>query len=135
MGGSRTLVPRWRAAMSASPQEDAHLRVLRVLQNQPDISQRELAEQLGVSLGKVNYLLKGLAGKGWVKARNFKNSRNKWGYLYQLTPAGVEQKTRITLRYLARRMEEYAHLKSELELLKRELRAHSPLDASQNDRD
>lgn len=107
--------------MPAHPQEDAHLKVLRLLQSQPDLTQRELAERLDISLGKANYLLKGLAEKGWVKARNFKNSRNKWGYLYQLTPSGLEHKTRITVRYLARRLEEYQHLKAELEALQREI--------------
>lgn len=111
-------------------QEEAHLKVMRLLQSREDITQREIAEALGVSLGKVNYLLRGLAAKGWIKANNFKNSQNKWGYLYQLTPSGLEHKARITLRYLQRRMDEYELLKAEVEFLKKDLRQAGALTGS-----
>lgn len=101
--------------------EEAHLKVLRLIQAQPHLNQRELAEQLGISLGKTNYLIKGLIEKGWVKANNFKNSDNKLGYLYQLTPSGLENKAKITLRYLARRTQEYQDLRAELEQLQHEV--------------
>lgn len=102
--------------------EAAHLKVMRLLQANEQLTQREIASELGISLGKVNYLLQGLAAKGWIKANNFRNSQNKWGYLYQLTPSGLEQKARITLRYLQRRMVEYESLKAEIAQLERDVR-------------
>lgn len=101
--------------------EETHVRILKLLAQQPDITQRELADALGVSLGKTHYLLRGLLDKGLVKARNFRNSRNRLGYLYQLTPAGIEHKARVTLDYLHRRLAEYEQLKAELEALQREM--------------
>lgn len=101
--------------------EETHVRILKLLAQQPDITQRELADALGVSLGKTHYLLRGLLDKGLVKARNFRNSRNRLGYLYQLTPAGLEHRARVTLDYLQRRMDEYEQLKAELDALKLEM--------------
>jgi MarR family transcriptional regulator, temperature-dependent positive regulator of motility len=109
----------------SSIRDEAHYRVLRVLKATPDISQRELADELGISLGKVNYLLRGLIDKGLVKASNFQKSRNKLGYVYQLTPAGIEHKAKVTLRYLQRRMDEYEALREELRLLRRDLESPS----------
>lgn len=109
------------AAKQRSVSEEAQLRVLSLLRADPELSQRELAEKLGISLGKTNYVLKGLVEKGWVKAQNFRNSRNKWAYVYRLTPAGLEEKARITLRYLERRMAEFEALKAELMQLRRDL--------------
>lgn len=103
-------------------QDDIHVKVLRILEEKPDISQRDLANELGISLGKVNYCLKALIDKGWVKARNFKNSNNKWAYAYLLTPSGVEQKARITANFLKRKLAEYEALKQEIELLKSEVK-------------
>jgi EPS-associated MarR family transcriptional regulator len=101
--------------------EDTHLQVLRILESQPKITQRELADELGISLGKANYCLRALLDKGWVKARNFKNNKNKWTYAYLLTPKGIEQKARITASFLRRKMDEYEALKEEIEKLKREV--------------
>lgn len=101
--------------------EDTHLQVLRILESQPRITQRELADELGVSLGKANYCLRALLDKGWVKARNFKNNNNKWSYAYLLTPKGIEQKTRITASFLKRKMAEYEALRKEIEWLKCEI--------------
>ncbi len=111
--------------MPPSPQE-THLKVLRHLEDNPNVTQRELAETLGVSLGKTNYCLKALINKGLVKAKNFKNSANKRAYLYILTPKGIETKTRISVRFLQRKMEEYEALKLEIEQLKSELDIHEP---------
>jgi EPS-associated MarR family transcriptional regulator len=97
------------------------LRLLRYLEAHPQVSQRELAEHLGVSLGKANYCLKALIEKGLVKARNFSNSQNKRAYLYILTPQGMEAKARIAARFLQRKVDEYEALKSEIELLRREV--------------
>ena len=85
------------------------------------MSQRELAEALGVSLGKTNYCLKALMGKGLVKMRNFKNSQKKVSYAYLLTPAGVAEKAELTARFLKMKMAEYEQLRQEIELLQGEL--------------
>ena len=103
------------------PVEDTHLRLLRLLDSQPGLSQRALASELGVSLGKTNYCLKALADKGWIKIRNFRNSANKLGYLYLLTPRGLERKASITVRFLREKRAEYETLKREIELLKHEV--------------
>ena len=100
---------------------DIHLKVLRHIEDNPEITQRELAKELGVSLGKVNYCIKALIQRGWVKANNFKNSNNKAAYAYLLTPTGIERKAQITARYLRRKMEEYEALKQEIEQLQAEV--------------
>lgn len=102
-------------------QEDNHYKLLRILEMQPDISQRQLANQLGISLGKANYCLKALLTKGWVKVRNFKNSQNKWAYAYLLTPQGIEQKARMTGEFLKCKVAEYESLKQEIERLEVEV--------------
>lgn len=101
-------------------QEEINHRVLKIIEQEPEISQRDLADRLGVSLGKTNFLMKGLLEKGYIKARNFKNSRNKRAYAYFLTPVGLEEKARLTVRYVQRKMREYEALKSEIETLKEE---------------
>ena len=101
--------------------EDTHFRVLKVIETNPQITQRELANELGVSLGKANYCLKSLAQKGWIKASNFKNSNNKLAYAYLLTPIGIEEKARMTVRFLRRKMNEYEALKLEISQLKRDV--------------
>ena len=103
--------------------DEIHFRVLRIIETNPEITQRELANELGVSLGKINYCLKGLIEKGWVKANNFKNSNNKLAYLYILTPSGIEQKARITAQFLKRKISEYEELKIEIERLKHEIQS------------
>ena len=100
--------------------EDIHYKVLKVLQDSPEITQRELSNQLGISLGKANYCMKSLIKKGWVKASNFKNSNNKMAYIYFLTPSGIEAKARITVQFLKRKLDEYEALKQEIEELKNE---------------
>jgi EPS-associated MarR family transcriptional regulator len=102
-------------------QEDHHFWVLRRLQEKPDITQRELANELGISLGGVNYCLKGLVEKGWVKMQNFSRSENKMHYAYLLTPTGVAGKTLLTTRFLKRKMQEYEDLRTEIEALKEEV--------------
>ena len=100
--------------------EETHYKVLRILEQNPQVSQRELARELGVSLGKANYCLKALVEKGLVKASNFKNSANKLAYFYVLTPSGIEAKTKISVRFLQRKIEEYEALGAEIEQLKKE---------------
>ena len=95
-------------------------KILRLLEAYPEISQRELARELGVSLGKANYCLQALMQKGLVKADNFKNSNNKKAYMYFLTRKGIAEKARATTRFLERKMAEYEALQREIEVLRRE---------------
>tara|TARA_B100000123_G_scaffold262805_1_gene231229 strand:- start:518 stop:820 length:303 start_codon:yes stop_codon:yes gene_type:complete len=94
-------------------QED-NFDILRKIQQKPESTQRELAEELGFSLGKLNYCLKALQSKGLVKIENFKKNPNKINYFYVLTPKGIAQKTKLTLNYMKRKMKEYDELKKEL---------------------
>ena len=91
-----------------------HFNVLRKIQQKPESSQRELAEDLGFSLGKLNYCLKALKVKGLVKINNFKKNPNKINYIYVLTPKGVSEKTKLTLNFMKRKMKEYDELKREI---------------------
>lgn len=100
--------------------DENHYKILRLIEQNPQISQRALAHELGISLGKANYCLKALIEKGVLKASNFRNSKNKKAYLYKLTPQGIEQKSLMTLRFLKRKREEYESLKQEIEQLQRE---------------
>jgi len=102
-------------------QEDIRFRVLRLLQVDPNYSQRDIAKALGISLGGVNYCLNALVEKGHVKMRNFQESNNKQKYAYLLTPKGIAEKTALTGRFLARKMREYEALKAEIEEVQREL--------------
>lgn len=96
-----------------------------MLERHPEYSQRQLAQALGVSLGKTHYLLKALLGKGWVKAQNFRRSDHKLGYLYVLTPHGVRQRLQLTQLFLDRKEREYDMLRSEIALLREEMAAQS----------
>ena len=102
--------------------EEPHFRILRELERDPKVSQRYLAEQLGVSVGKINYCLKALIDRGLVKANNFRNSQNKRAYLYVLTPRGMREKSRNTLRFLQRKTAEYEALRKEIDRLRHEAR-------------
>lgn len=95
--------------------------LMRVINENPQMTQRDLSSRMGLSLGKINFLIKSLIEKGFIKADNFKNSNNKISYLYLLTPAGIEEKTRITYRFLKRKMEEYEKLENEIRHLKKEV--------------
>jgi len=97
------------------------LRVLREIGSNPEMTQRELSSRLGLSLGKINFLIKALIDKGLIKAENFKNSKQKSAYLYFLTPRGLEEKTRATYHFLRRKMEEYEKLEAEIRQLKNEV--------------
>jgi EPS-associated MarR family transcriptional regulator len=104
----------------ASVQDEITYRILKSIEENPNQSQRELSQSLGVSLGKLNYCLRALMDKGLVRARNFKENPNKSGYLYLLTPQGVEEKAAVTLRFLKRKMQEYEAIKAEIERLQQE---------------
>jgi EPS-associated MarR family transcriptional regulator len=109
--------------------EDLHFRVLKMLQDRPDISQRDLAEQLGISHGKANYCLKALMDKGLVKLHNFSHSSHRWGYVYLLTPAGIAEKAALTGRFLQRKMAEYEALRAEIEELRADARSIPVIDS------
>jgi EPS-associated MarR family transcriptional regulator len=94
--------------------------MMRLLSDKPELSQREVASSLGMSLGKVNYCLKALIEKGFVKAENYRNSNNKLGYFYLLTPTGIAAKAELTRQFLARKVREYEELRLEIERLQRE---------------
>ena len=98
-------------------QEDTYFRVLRMLQDNPDMTQREIAEKLGISTSGLNYCLKALIDKGWVKVQSFTQSKNKFGYIYVLTPQGIAEKTLLAGRFLKRKMTEYEELQTEIEAL------------------
>ena len=101
-------------------ESEAVLKVLQEIKSNPEMTQRELSSRLGISLGKVNFLLKALIHKGLVKAHNFKNSSNKNAYLYILTPTGIEEKARITYYFLKRKIWEYEQLEEQIKLLEKE---------------
>lgn len=100
---------------------ELQFRVLRLLESNPHLSQRELSKSLGVSLGGVNYCLNALIAKGSIKIQNFRNNQNKWVYAYLLTPQGLAEKTALTSGFLKRKMQEYQQLKAEIEALSREM--------------
>ncbi len=96
-------------------------KIFKAIEENPEVSQRELASLLGVSLGKTNFCLQALMEKGWIKMQNFKNNKNKLAYAYLLTPSGIEEKARLTVRYLRIKMQEYEMLKKEIENLTKEV--------------
>ena len=101
--------------------DEIRLQILRQLENDPGLSQRDLAKALGVSLGKTNYCLRALVEKGLVKVENFRKSGNKLAYAYELTPRGISDKARITRRYLQIKLREYKALESEIDELRKEV--------------
>jgi len=101
--------------------EELRLRLLRQLTESPDLSQRELAHRLGLSLGKTNYCLRALIDKGWVKVKNFRNSQNKLAYAYVLTPSGLGAKGSATTAFLRRKQAEFLELEREIEQLRAEV--------------
>lgn len=109
--------------------DEFRYKILKRLEADPDVSQRALAGELGISLGRANYCIQALVGKGLVKANNFRNSRNKAGYVYLLTPKGVEEKARLTIEFLKIKLMEHEELKREIASLQQEARQ---IAASQN---
>ena len=91
-----------------------HFNVLRKINNKPKSTQRELADELGFSLGKLNYCLKALKHKGFIKIKNFKKNPNKLNYIYALTPKGISEKTKLTVNFMKKKMKEYEELKKEI---------------------
>ena len=100
--------------------DEYRYRILKLLEADPHASQRKIADELGISLGRVNFCLQALIERGLVKVNNFRSSSNKRAYLYLLTPRGIEEKARVTARFLRRKLDEYETLKRELEELQRD---------------
>ena len=100
--------------MNKKTNNQDHFNVMREIQKQSKISQRDLAQQLGFSLGKLNYCLKALQQKGLIKIKNFQKNTNKLNYIYLLTPKGITEKTKLTINFMKRKMKEYEELKEEL---------------------
>ena len=101
-------------------QEDTYFRLLRILQDRSDVTQREIAQLLGVSANGLNFCLNALIDKGWVKVHNFSESKNKFGYVYLLTPSGIAEKVTLTGRFLQRKLLEYEAMRAEIESLRGE---------------
>jgi EPS-associated MarR family transcriptional regulator len=116
-------------ALHPGVRDELRLRVLRALEANPELSQRQLAAELGVSLGGVNYALKALVERGFVKADNFRKSGSKVAYLYLLTPQGVAEKASLATAFLGRKLEEYEVLRQEIEALKGEVGSGDSADS------
>ena len=114
------------SSLNTGARDELRLKVLRALQANPELSQRQLAAELGVSLGGVNYALKALIERGFVKAGNFRKSGNKVAYLYVLTPQGVAEKASLATAFLGQKLEEYEVLRQEIEALKGEVDSGEP---------
>jgi MarR family transcriptional regulator, temperature-dependent positive regulator of motility len=102
---------------------EVRYRILKAVEEEPEITQRALAEKLGVSVGKINYCLRALIRKGFLKARNFKNSSRKRQYMYKLTPRGVRERTRVTIAYLRSKSTEFDEIRAEIDRLEARLDA------------
>jgi EPS-associated MarR family transcriptional regulator len=113
--------------------DEARYRLLKLLDDNPGLSQRDLATTLDISLGKTNYCVRALIDRGWVKVVNFRNSRHKVGYLYRLTPKGIVEKTRATRYFLRCKIEEYRHLEEEIAALREEIAIIDIVEPAQTD--
>ena len=109
--------------------DEMRYKLLRLLDANPRLSQRDVARELGISLGKVNYCLRALLRTGWIKASRFTNSRNKAAYMYLLTPRGIEAKMRLTFEFLRIKLREYETLRDEIEQIRRDADAARPTHA------
>ena len=107
--------------MNANDDHEIRYRLFKLLENDPNLTQRQMAEQMGISLGKFNYCLNELVKKGFVKINRFKSSENKAAYMYILTPHGIEEKSRVTIRFLKRKMQEFENIKKQIDEIKEEI--------------
>ena len=99
---------------------DTEYKILKIFEGNPNATQRQIARDLNVSLGKTNYIVRALIDRGWIKLSNFKRSDNKLGYIYLLTPKGIAEKSMLSQKFLRKKSEEYNRLKKEIEMLKKE---------------
>jgi len=100
--------------MNHAYEQEIHYRLLKVLTEESNLGQRDMAKRMGISLGKVNYCISKLAAKGWIKITRFRSAKNKIPYTYMLTPKGLEEKGRLTLRFLKRKLSEYEEIKKQI---------------------
>ena len=114
--------------------DEYRYRILKLLEGNPSASQRDIARELGVSLGRVNYCLQALAEKGLIKVNNFRQNESKRVYLYYLTPKGMQEKTKVTVRFLKAKLDEYENLKLEVAQLQREANRSRHPDRDGNDK-
>ncbi len=114
--------------------ESTHYGLLKTLEDNPSLSQRDLAKRLGISLGKVNFCLNALVEKGCLKINNFRNSENKLAYAYVLTPRGIEERARMTVHFLRHKVQEYERLRAEIEELRREAEQQGLLGQGREER-
>ena len=111
--------------------DEIRYQLLKRLEQNPNLTQRELAEALGISLGKTNYCLNSLIERGWIKAQNFRKNQHKLGYAYLLTAKGLDEKAQVTLQFLKRKQQEYDELVKELEALREEAALISSVEAGE----
>ena len=114
-------------------QDEIAYKLLKLIEAEPHLSQRDIAKKMGVSLGKTNYCLKALIDKGFIKLQNFYNNKKKSAYIYLLTPRGIEEKAAVTFRFLQRKIEEYENIKVEVENLKIEAAQASNIRVNNNE--
>jgi len=114
-------------------QDEIAYKLLKLIEAEPHLSQREIAKKMGVSLGKTNYCLKALLDKGFIKFQNFYNNKKKSAYIYILTPQGIEEKAEVTYRFLQRKIKEYENIKVEIESLKNEAGLAKAIEVKDND--
>jgi EPS-associated MarR family transcriptional regulator len=107
--------------MNTSYEDEIRYHLLKILENEPDLSQRKMAEKMGISLGKVNYCVTELAKKGFIKVNRFKNAKNKRAYTYLLTLRGMEEKSKLTINFLKRKLREYEEIKKQIGELSKEV--------------
>ena len=119
--------------MNPNFEQEARYRILKILATEPHISQREMSRRMGISLGKTNYVLSVLAEKGIIKMKRLKNAHQKIPYVYQLTPRGLEQKARITARFLKRKLSEYEEIKSQIKEIASEAEKDGSIDLLSDD--
>lgn len=127
-GLTSAYVHRLNAVVPNPADEDFSFELLQRLAKEPEASQRSIALRLGVSVGKVNYCLRALIDKGWIKARNFRRSDNKLAYTYLLTPSGASAKMRLARAFLARKLDDFERLQYEIDALRREVGAAGSLE-------
>lgn len=114
--------------MNRFDEQQIRYRLLRLLAEEPGLSQREMAQRMGISLGKLNYCVSQLAARGWIKIHRFKSARRRLPYLYKLTPSGLDEMGRLTVRFLRLKIAEYEEIRRQIRELAQEAEAHSALD-------
>ena len=113
--------------------DEVAYKLLKLIESEPHLSQRNIAQKMGISLGKTNYCLKALIDKGFIKFQNFYNNRKKSAYIYFLTPQGIEEKAQVTYRFLQRKIKEYENIKVEIEKLKNETDLTKEIEVKDSD--